>query len=93
MGILGVSPSERGVCYEKNGICRLGTPVAMILLGLLLVLCPDSVSAFMATALAWCLLLAGVVLFGAAFFIRQGTAAKVIGGAVCLMLGLWLLRN
>lgn len=71
----------------------LATPVAMILLGLLLVLCPDSVSAFMATALAWCLLLAGVVLFGAAFFIRQGTAAKVIGGAVCLMLGLWLLRN
>lgn len=71
----------------------LATPAAMLVLGLLLMLCPDSVSAFVATALAWCLLLAGTVLFVAAFATRQGTAAKVVGGAVCLMLGLWLLRN
>lgn len=71
----------------------LASPAALIVLGVLLFLNPDSASAFVSTALAWCLVLAGAALAIAAVAVRQGTAAKVVGAAVCLFLGFWLLRN
>ena len=71
----------------------LASPVALIALGVLLFLNPDSASAFLAAALVWCLVLVGAGLAIAAVAIRQGTAAKVLGAAVCLFLGIWLLRN
>ena len=71
----------------------LASPLALIVLGGLLFLNPDSVSAFLAAALAWCLILVGAGLAIAAVAVRQGTATKVLGAAVCLFLGFWLLRN
>ena len=60
----------------------LATPVALMALGLILLLRPDSVSALLATVLGWAILL-----------IREGTASKVVGALVCFALGGWMLNH
>ena len=60
----------------------LATPVALMALGLILLLRPDSVSALLATVLGWAMLL-----------IREGTASKVVGALVCFALGGWMLNH
>lgn len=71
----------------------LASPVALIVLGLVLLFRPDSASALVATVLGWCLLAAGIVLAMAAIAVRESTAVKVLGAVACLAMGIWLLKN
>ena len=71
----------------------LASPVALIVLGLVLLFRPDSASALVATILGWCLLAAGIVLAVAAIAVRESTAVKVLGAVACLAMGIWLLKN
>ncbi len=74
-------------------LSRLMTPVLLIVLGLVLLVNPDSASALAAKVLGWVLVIAGIG-FGIGAVTRPvGTAGKVLGAVVCLALGVWLLRN
>jgi len=74
-------------------ISLLATPVALMALGLILLLRPDSVSALLATVLGWAILLTGGGFVAAALLIREGTASKVVGALVCFALGGWIDRK
>ena len=74
-------------------ISLLASPVALIVLGLVLLFRPDSASALVAAVLGWCLTAAGICLAVAAFATREGTAPKVLGALACLAVGVWLLKN
>lgn len=82
---------------KKNDILSLvsllASPVALILLGSILLFCPDSVSVFAAKLLGWILLAVGVGFAVAAFTKPMGTAGNVLAAIVCLVLGSWLLKN
>ena len=65
-------------------------PVLVILLGLVLVFCPDSASALIAKMLGWGLGLVAAVLGISAVFSAQGRAGKVTGAIVCAVIGGWL---
>ena len=64
-----------------------------MIMGLILLLNPDSLSALISTVLGWALLLAGVGFLAAAVLNRFGTLSSVVGGLVCFSLGGWLLRH
>lgn len=82
---------------KKNDILSLvsllASPVALILLGLILLFCPDSVSVFAAKLLGWILLAAGAGFAVAAFTRPTGTASNVLCAIACLAVGAWLLKN
>lgn len=65
-------------------------PVLVILLGLVLVFCPDSASALIAKLLGWMISMAAIVLGISAIFGAQGRTGKVIGAIVCAVIGGWL---
>lgn len=69
------------------------TPAVLIVLGLILVVNPDSASALIARIFGWLLLAAGVGFAVAALVDRIGTVAKVISALLCLAVGSFLLRN
>lgn len=69
------------------------TPVLIILLGLVLVFCPDSASALIARLLGWALSLVAIGLGVAAIVSAQGRTGKVIGAIVCAVIGGWLGSN
>lgn len=72
---------------------RIAGPAALMIMGLILLLNPDSLSALISTVLGWALLLAGVGFLAAAVLNRFGTLSSVVGGLVCFSLGGWLLRH
>lgn len=74
-------------------IYQLASPVGLILLGLVLTFSPDTASALIAKVLGWCIFLVGIGFGVAAVVTRTGTAGKVIGAAVCIGLGGFLLKN
>ncbi len=71
---------------------RYATPAAMVALGALLMLFPDSVSAMAGKLLGWALIVLGVGFILSAVFGSAG-AARVLAALVCLAAGCWLLRN
>lgn len=69
-------------------------PVLTILLGLILLVNPDSASALVAKVIAWVLVLLGVGLgLGAVLGQPINRISRILWAAVCLLLGLWLLGN
>lgn len=70
----------------------LGMPVLITLLGLVLLLSPDSASALIGKLLAWGILLAGI---GSALGALKGSGrtGKLVSAILLLSAGLWLLRN
>lgn len=82
---------------KKHGILSLlrliATPVLLMVLGLILVIHPDSASALVAKILGWVLIASGVGFGAAAIASPIGTAGKVLSAIACFALGLWLLRN
>lgn len=74
-------------------VIQLASPVALILLGLILLLNPDSASAMIARLLGWILFLVGVGFGISAVVTRDGTAGKILGAAACIGVGGFLLRN
>lgn len=74
-------------------IALLASPVALIVLGLILLFCPDSASVFAAKLLGWGLLIVGIGFAVAAFTSPIGTAGHVLCAIACLAVGSWLLKN
>lgn len=74
-------------------LTRLASPVALIVLGLILLLYPDSASVLAAKLLGWCALAVGIGFAVAAFASPTGTASNVLVAIVCLIIGSWLLKN
>lgn len=69
------------------------TPVLIIVLGLVLVFCPDSASALIAKILSWILGLIAIGFGISALLNAQGRAGKVVGAIVCAVIGGWLGNN
>lgn len=80
-------------CDILSLVYRLASPVALILLGFILFLNPDSASAMIARILGWAIFLVGIGFGIAAVVSREGTVGKILGTLVCIGLGGWLLRN
>ena len=68
-------------------------PVLVILLGLILIFCPDSASALIARVLGWVFGLVAIGLGIGALVNPQGRAGKVAGSVVCAVIGGWLGSN
>lgn len=72
----------------------LALPALTVILGLILLLSPDSASALVGKVLAWAILLAAVALGAGAFL---GTPAsrnnRVIWAVICFAAGVWILMN
>lgn len=77
----------------RSLIYWLASPVVLIILGLVLLLCPDSVSVLAAKLLGWCVLAVGIGFAVAAIASHTGTAGNVLGAIACLAVGGWLLKN
>lgn len=77
----------------KDMCALLLSPVLMILLGLLLLVHPDSASALVGKVLGWVLLLLGLGCGISAIAKPAGTAVKVIPALILLCLGIWLIRT
>lgn len=69
-------------------------PVLLIVLGLVLIVNPDSAAALVAKVFAWALILAGTIL-GLLNLLGSGrrSSGQIVIAAVCLLVGLWLLAN
>ena len=68
-------------------------PALIIVLGLVLVLCPDSASALIAKLLGWILGLIAIGFGISAIGNASGRTVKVIGAIVCAVIGGWLGNN
>ena len=71
----------------------IATPVLLMVLGLILLIHPDSASALVAQILGWVLLIAGVVFAVSAIAGHFDTLGKVLSAVCCFAVGAWLLRN
>lgn len=72
---------------------QLASPVALILLGLILVINPDTASALIARLLGWGILLVGVGIGIAAIVSKSGQVGKGVMSVGCVTIGGFLLRN
>lgn len=80
-------------CDIPSLIYQLASPVALILLGLILVISPDSATVLLSRLVGWAVFLTGVG-FGIAAIVSRGqNAGKIAGAIVCLALGSFLLAN
>lgn len=74
-------------------ISRFATPVALILLGLVLLLCPDAASALISTIVGWCLMLGGIITAVAIIADSNWSVAKVLTVLVLILMGRWLINH
>lgn len=77
----------------KGLLSLYAAPAVLCVLGLCLLLRPDSASALIARVLGWGLFALGVGCGISAIFGHGGTAVKILGTLVFLGLGGWLIRN
>lgn len=88
---------QRGDSVMKENILSVirlvATPVLLMVLGLILLIHPDSASALVAQILGWGLLIAGVVFAVSAIAGHFDTVGKVLSAVCCFAVGAWLLRN
>ena len=69
-------------------------PVLLMVLGIILIVNPDSASALVAKVLAWALILVGTGLGLRNLLDGTGrSVGQIVAAAICLVLGLWLLAN
>lgn len=69
------------------------TPVLMVILGIILVIRPDSASAVVGKVLGWVLMILGIGLVIESFAVKDLNTGRVLFAIVAAALGLWLLRN
>lgn len=74
-------------------VYQLASPVALMLLGLVLILNPDTASALIARILGWAMVLTGVGIGIAAIFSRHGQVGKGVMAVGCVSIGGFLMRN
>ena len=71
-----------------------GIPLVLIVVGLILIVSPDSASALVSKVLALVLILHGVVFLISSFTNRRGRQMALLFYAIiCLVAGIWLARN
>lgn len=82
---------------KKNDIFpllyKLITPIALILLGAILLLSPDTASAVIARVLGWCIFLTGIGFGISGILGHNGTAGKILTAIICIGVGGTLIRN
>ena len=69
------------------------TPVLIIILGLVLIFCPDSASALIAKLMGWILGLVAIGFGISALCSSAGRTGKVVAAIVCALIGGWLGNN
>lgn len=69
------------------------TPVLLLLLGLVLVLNPDSATALISKVIGWVILLGGIAFGASAAISKRSIAVKVSSCFVCVCLGTMLLNK
>lgn len=69
------------------------TPVLMVILGIILVIRPDSASAVVGKVLGWVLMILGIGLVIESFAVKDLNTGRALFAIVAVALGLWLLRN
>lgn len=74
-------------------ISRFATPVALIVLGLVLLLCPDTASVLIAKVSGWCLILAGMIVAVAMVVDRSWSVTKILTILVLVGLGRWFFSH
>lgn len=74
-------------------VYQLASPVALILLGLVLIVSPDTASAMIARILGWAIFLVGIGFGIAAAVGKSGTVGKIVGAALGIGIGGFLVKN
>lgn len=74
-------------------VYQLASPVALILLGLVLIIHPDTASALIARLLGWGMLLVGIGTGVAAIVSKRGQVGKGVAAVGCVTIGGFLMRN
>lgn len=74
-------------------IARFATPVALVALGLVLLICPDTASALISRVAGWCLTLAGVIVAVAMVVDSSWSVSKILTVLVLVFLGRWLMTH
>ncbi len=81
---------------DKQRICnflnRFAPPALVIFGGLILIISPDSASILVSKVLGWGLFAVGI-LWGALQFSAHARLPQFLGAAVCILLGLWLVKD
>lgn len=69
------------------------TPVLMVILGIILLVRPDSASALVGKILGWMLIAAGVVCTAFIIKIRDFVVFRAVPAIACFAVGVWLLNH
>lgn len=77
----------------KQRLQQLITPALMLVLGVVLLVRPDSASALVGKVLAWCLIAVGVLCAAYCAKERSYIVIRAIPAFACFAVGIWLLRN
>ena len=74
-------------------VSRFATPVVLIVLGLVLIFCPDTASALISKVAGWGLLMAGIIVAVAMVVDRNWSVTKILTILVLAGLGRWLMAH
>ena len=74
-------------------VSRFATPVVLIVLGLVLIFCPDTASALISKVVGWGLLMAGIVIAVAMVVDSNWSVSKVLTVLTLVILGGWLMTH
>ena len=82
---------------KKNSISafvsRFATPAVLILLGLVLIFCPDTASALISKVAGWGLMMAGIIVAVAMVVDRNWSVSRILTILVLAALGRWLMTH
>ena len=82
---------------KKNSISafvsRFATPAVLILLGLVLIFCPDTASALISKVAGWGLMMAGTIVAVAMLVDRNWSVSRILTILVLAALGRWLMTH
>ena len=74
-------------------VSRFATPVVLIVLGLVLIFCPDTASALISKAAGWGLMMAGIIVAVAMVVDSNWSVSKVLTVLTLVILGRWLMTH
>lgn len=74
-------------------LSRFATPAVLILLGLVLIFCPDTASALISKVAGWGLMMAGVIVAVAMVVDGEWSVSKILTVLVLVGVGRWLMSN
>ena len=74
-------------------LSRYATPIVLILLGLVLIFCPDTASALISKAAGWGLMMAGIIVAVAMVVDSDWSVSKILTVLVLAGLGRWLMTH